>query len=255
MDNHFYVKNANNEIIINDSYQNFSFLGKFVIKTSTIDDRNFVGGSSALAKYTGEIFLEIKTSFPDIEVDEYPNLDKKVIVFNNTHQEHLRRVDVYPVYDDNGHLTHLRILAGSEIHNDHIDILIYTFAKRTPSKLGLLIYNKQGEIVFDALKGFLQVTCGFHYRINMYGSSVKFELPNYANNLPVENMYVSLLNGYPILEIGGSISSNIRIAYPQIIKENGKVYILANIVGGGTNGYGVIRHIPFFSGLIAYYAK
>lgn len=252
MDNLFLLRNANGEIAVNDTYKNFTFLGKFLIPTKQVFFNDAPNVFANLNGFKGSLNIDLSNNPFEIDYRDLSSYHKRTLCLIKTDESAIK--DAHIDFDIvNGVVKTLTITARSNMTTT-VEVAIYTYARRVESKAGLVIYNQDGDVVFDALKGFLQVICVINEKIDLYQDSIDFKLPEFTNNLDISNIYIGKLNELPELELYAGTRPNYYAFYfPQVIEKDGKKYLRVKTSGrGGVHTKILKKKHDLFSALVAY---
>lgn len=251
---YFYIENENNKVIIDDTYKNFSFLFKEVIYASkgpVIGGVIMVGRSLPYSNLSEIVHTDEEFDIDSSNPDEYTS----ILVFRRSINGNPSRAGVADVFDSDKQKIGFRGAVYSSVSNDPIEIAAYYLGTRKPSDLGLVLWNENGEVVFDALKGFLQVVDTLNVIVDVSKSGIQsFELNIQASSVDFDKLFICDLNMAPFMVRGGTIVIDYRSYYSKLSRNEttGKVYLDLVMYGDGGNGGTIHNYSNVYSALIAY---
>jgi len=248
----FLLKNDKNEIIIDDQYKNPTFLFKdSVVANEQSPTTDLLVGGKYLP-YRGYgisvLYAENKYETESVPLGEF----SRTFYFGRSRSGASFEVSTTTIYDSQNVAIGFKTMAYSSVQNDVVDIAVFHLGRRKASDMGLVLWNK-GVVVFDALKGFLQVIDSINITVNLYGGVQAFKLHDSAKTIPFEKIYVcSTIGLRPFLVRGGTIVINYRAYAMSLENRTDGVYLLLSPYGGAASGASVINQMDKFSALIAY---
>lgn len=262
MASYFEVTNDNNKIVIDDTYENLSFVHTSeVITVQAADERNVNGNGwqnlsdGAYGRYETYSRVYLFGEVGIIDGGKVPSyLGIRQI---GATEQNYTQVSVYTVFDtvDTSKAVGFKYRIYSMIAGAQYQVVSYTdLENRVPSKEGLQIYNENRKLVFDAALGFLQVMDSQYHKRDLYSSAVEtFEV--YNSTLPgIDFDRVFLIpRQRPYAMTGGTIITNFRQYVPRLRKDlaTGKIYVdLA--MWGKTGGSRLQQYQYVFSFMVAY---
>ena len=236
MADYFFLENDNNQIVIDDNYHNPTFLFKQSVTTTDAMPYNktqLVGGRYLPYRGYGTTML--------IEQFQIEGSTKKFgsssFVFGRSQSGQPIEVSIVGMTDSNGALIGYRPTVYSLTSGDIVDIAVFYLGKRTPSNIGLVLWNEQEEVVFDAMKGFLQIVDNLSLQINPAGGTHSYKVHDSAKIVDFDKLYICSLGLRPFYIRGGTIVINYRAFFPRLRKEtNGDVYLDLVPFGDGASG-------------------
>lgn len=244
MDNLFVLRNENGEIAINDTYKNFTLLGKFSVPV--------VGVTYSTEVFTGSIDVDLTNNPFEIDSRDLESYHNKTLCLVKTDGTLFR--DAYINFEIVGDTAKKMTIFARSNTKVAVEVVVYTYARRTESQLGLVVYNQDGDVVFDVLRGFLQAICVVNEKIDLYQDDIDFKLPDFLKNINISNIYVGKLNKLPELELYAGTRQNYYVSYfPQVIELNSEKYLRAKAYGrGGTWTKIIQKYHDVFSIIVAY---
>lgn len=259
---YFEIKNANNVVVIDDNYKNPSFVHYSEIVTVRAEDEK---KSSSGLDWTR---ISDGSNGKYESYSRYYSLEELGLTYIPTYMG-IRRVDSI-----GGGFTMLRIeyqyllpdnylsdnIIGFRYKINSMDlgaqyqmVCFANLESRVLSKSGLVIYNADREVVFDAELGFMQVMDSqYHLRDLFSGATQSFPVHN--SNLPdvdYSNMYL-IARQRPYATTGGTIIVNYRQYVPRLRKDaNNQIYVDLGM-WGATGGNRLQQYQRVFSFMVAY---
>ena len=261
VDTYFEIRNDNNKVVIDDNYMNHCFVHFSEIITVMPGDEYRSGSvtwnnisSGSLAKYW---------SYSRVYTLEELGLASVSPIYVG-----VRRVDsqaggytmvaVQTIFRIEGDQSSGVVAFRYRIHSMDVgaqyQIVSFTsFANLTPSTSGLVLYNAQGNVVFDAELGYMQVMDSQYHMRDLYSSATQ-SFPVYNSHLPdldFSRMFLIALQR-PYATTGGTIIINHRQYVPRLRKDTtGQIYVDLGM-WGATGGTRLQQYQRVFSFLVAY---
>lgn len=201
MAKYFEVRNDNHNIVIDDQFLTPKFLIKRTVMTgSTLKPPSRYITPTSAWLYSSETHLLAHASTLrglgfDYDSTEEGLLEvrRRLMVFaRNDNNEAFRAFTVIE-YSQTRARYELSVSVVADVPNIPIHTCMYTTAKMTPSKLGMLVYNDKKELVFDALKGYLQHVGTLNGSVNV-GANVSIAATFTVTtppNLNQQHLYIS----------------------------------------------------------------
>ncbi len=260
VDTYFEIKNDNNVVVIDDTYQNLSFVHFSEIVTVKAEDERRYNNISwdriddgANGKY--ESFSRTYT-YKELGLTYAPSYIG------------IRRVDsngggfaiasYYSVHAIDGDYTSEIIGFKYRIYSMDLGakyqmVCFAELRDRVPSRSGLAIYNEKRELIFDAELGYMQVMDS-QYHIRDLFSSATQSFPVHNSSLPgVDYSRMFLISRQrPNATTGGTIIINKRQYVPRLRKNtNNQIYVDLGM-WGAIGGSRLQQYQRVFSFMVAY---
>ena len=204
---YFEVRNDNHNIVIDDQFITPKFLIKRTVLTSSTlkPYARYITPTNEWLYQSERSFLAHATTLRGLGFD-YDSTEAGLL-------EVRRRLMVFARNDNNAAFRAFPIIEYSQVRARYellvsvvadvpsipIHICMYTTAKMTPSKLGMLVYNDKKELVFDALKGYLQHVGTLNGNVNV-GANVSVAATFTVTtppNLNQQHLYISQRSTLP----------------------------------------------------------
>jgi len=177
VDKYIEIKNANGNLVIDDQYNIPKFLYRGFAYSTTTSFKPSTLWDGDTFKYRGEVpFKKVVVKFnvpsdlgfnlPD-ESPSYSLILRSMLVFSKSSDQ--KPYTFYVAFrmndesDSNQYRRALWAYVTSDVPNQEIEFCLYTSLPMIPCKMGAQAFNKHGELIFDAMRGYLQVIG------NMYG--------------------------------------------------------------------------------------
>lgn len=161
MAKYFELLNDNQNVVVDDQFHTPKFLIKTDITTGSdlytgnykIDANTWKYQAKTTVIARGDTLRDLGFDYDD---SDFLLVMSRLLVFAQSSSGEPFRVEpeIWRA-SDTGQMI-LGVDAVADVANTAITICLYTTAKMLPSRLGMLVYNENGEVVFDALKGYLQ---------------------------------------------------------------------------------------------------
>lgn len=261
VDTYFEIRNDNNKVVIDDTYVNQCFVHFSDIITVNPEDEYRSGSvswnnisSGSLGKYWS--YSRVYT------------LEELGLLTAPPRHIGVRRVDsqqgsytmvaVELIFRVEGDSTSGVVAFRYRIHSMDVgaqyQIVSFThFENLKPSTAGLVLYNADGKVVFDAELGYMQVMDSQYHLRDLYSSATQ-SFPVYNSHLPdldFSRMFVIALQR-PYATTGGTIIINHRQYVPRLRKDTtGQIYVDLGM-WGATGGTRLQQYQRVFSFLVAY---
>lgn len=223
MARYFEQINDNFNVVVDDQFNTAKFLIKSditagnVVNTSGIyiDGGTFTYYGKANVLAEGDSLRDLGFDYDDADVNLAAS---RLMLFVRTDTNYPYRVNANLNRNATTGKMTLSVLATSDLANCPMTICLYTTAKMLPSKLGLLVYNEQQELVFDALKGHLQNVGILNGGVSV-GNAVA---ATYDINVPIgltsDNLFISMRSALPFYAAyrisSGGVSYSYTYYYP-----------------------------------------
>lgn len=205
---YFELTNDNFNVVVDDNYNSAKFLGKFDVNLNTFIDRStssyntegsdFTWRGSVVA-YTANTLRELGFDYDEPSEADYSTfigeLNSKILTFGRTLSGRPIRSSS-GVSKSNGIWQFTFSLFGYQ-QGDVGTVVSYTIAKMMPSALGLIVYNAEGLLVFDALKGYLQLAGIMTGGVNTYTNPAATYTITLSEELSSEHLFISDTMSYP----------------------------------------------------------
>lgn len=262
VDTYFEVKNDNNVVVIDDNYENLSFIHfSDILTVQASDERK---GSTGLSwdRLSDGSYGKYE-SFSRTYMAEELGLLRGVPSYLG-----IRRVDSiggsfafvspYYVYAIEGDYT--SEIVGFKYKVNSMDlgaqyqmVSFSDLGNRVPSTSGLAIYNSDRKLIFDAELGFMQVMDSQYHIRDLYSSATQ-SFPVYNSNLPdidYSRMFL-ITRQRPYATTGGTIIVNYRQYVPRLRKDaNNQIYVDLGM-WGAIGGNRLQQYQRVFSFMVAY---
>ncbi|CAM0730423.1 hypothetical protein QMJ91_17015 [Acinetobacter baumannii] len=205
---YFELKNDNFNVVIDDTYNSAKFLGKYDVTLNTFIDRNnssyYVEGSDytwsgTVTAATGNTLRELGFDYDEPSDADY---EKFLASLNSQILSFARTLSGRPIRS-NSILTKINGIWNFNFNlfgyqqGDVGTVVSYTIAKMMPSKFGLQVFNAEGTLVFDALKGYLQLAGIMTGGVNTYTNPAATYTITLSEELSSEHLFISDTMSYP----------------------------------------------------------
>lgn len=218
MAKYFELLNDSRRVIVDDQFNTPKFLVKKDVYTSSeadpsprkVDMKTFAYGYRLTVVAEANTLRELGFDYED--TDDQLVL-ARIMVFCRASSPQAYGVEPYLEKNSTTGKWRLGVIAASDEPGALITVCMYTTAKMLPSKLGLLVYNAANELVFDALKGYLQ-----HVGILNGGVSVGNQIAaTYTTTIPqgmsYDNLFISMRSALPFYGAYKLSSSGVAFGY------------------------------------------
>ena len=219
---YFEIRNDNVNVVIDDKFVTPKFLiKKQVFTSSTLKPAsNYRTPTNEWAYNYQQHILAFGPSLRALGFD-YPDTEagltevrRRLMVFARNDNNEAFRALTFIRYDNTSARYELGVSVVADTPNSPIQLCLYTTAKMTPSKLGMLVYNAQQELVFDALKGYLQHVGTLHGGVRVgagvgVAATYTLALPATVNQ---QHLYISQRSSLPFYAAYRISSSGVSYA-------------------------------------------
>lgn len=251
---YFFIKNANQQIVIDDQYLNPTFVHRSEIITVVAADERpnwSILNDGSYGKYESfsrnYLFSEVGMKEKDA------NISFAGIRRVDSEAGSYAWLDTMLIYDSNYDVIGFRYrIRSMELGAQYQVASFASLKNRIPSKEGLIIYNEKGETVFDAALGYLQVMDSQYHIRDIYSSKVQNFLV-FNSDLPdldFSKMFL-ITRQRPFAKTGGTIIINYRQYVTRLRKATNGVYVDLGM-WGKTGGSRLQQYQSAFSFMVAY---
>ena len=217
MAKYFELRNENRNVIVDDQFSTPKFLYKFDLITSSAPNPNPIKVDASYFDYAYERtpFAQAATlrglGF-DYDDSEAQIVRSRLMAFVRT--ESNVAFSVTPVLRLNeAGMWEICITAGADAPSVKLTICVYTTAKMLPSKRGLLVYSPTGELIFDALKGYLQHVAILTGNVNVGNAVAATYTTTVPSGMSASNLFISMRSALPYYAAYRISSSGVSYAY------------------------------------------
>lgn len=263
---YFEVKNDNNVVVIDDTYENLSFVHFSDVVTIQASDERAVDSvgwqnvsSGAYGKYqaSSRYYTFDEVGISNKQVPSYVGI-RQVNAANPNEQSYtmVAALPAYATFNDPSTPVvgfYYRI-NSMELGAQYQMVSFTELENRIPSKEGLQIYNENRKLIFDAALGFLQVMDSQYHIRDLYSSATQ-SFPVYNSNLPnidYSRMFL-IARQRPYATTGGTIIINYRQYVSRLRKDaaTGQIYVDLGM-WGAIGGNRLQQYQRVFSFMVAY---
>lgn len=260
MASYFEVKNDNFNVVIDDTYENLSFVHVSDILTIQASDERSSNGigwqnlsDGAYGRYQAYSRVYLYKDVGIIEgskVPSYPGIRQI-----NTNEQSYSMVAVEQVTNESGVIVGFRYRVNSMELGAQYQMVSFTeLENRTPSKEGLQIYNENRKLIFDAAYGFMQVMDSQYHKRDVFSNAVE-SFPVYNSTLPdldYNRMYL-IPRQRPYAMTGGTIITNFRQYVPRMRRDPVTRQLYVDLAMWGKTGGSRLQQYQYvFSFMVAY---
>ena len=260
---YFEVVNDNNKIVIDDTYENLSFVHFSEIVTVQASDERVGGSGLPWTAISDGSYGRYETYsrtylFSEVGIVENGRIPSYAGIRQvGSDEQNYTIVGIQQVNDpaNSSKIIGFRYRIYSMVAGARYQMVCYTdLSNRVPSKEGLQIYNADRKLVFDAALGFLQVMDSQDHRRDIYSSKVE-SFPVYNSTLPeIDFNRVYLIpRQRPFATTGGTIIVNYRQYVPRMRRDPTTRQIYVDLgMWGNTGGSRLQQYQYTFSFMVAY---
>lgn len=258
---YFEIRNDNNVVVIDDTYQNLSFVHTSDIVTVVASDER---------RYNANIGWD---RMSDGSYGKYESLSRlytyeELGLTNAPSYVGIRRVDSIGGGFTLATFTSINAIEGDytteiigfkyrvysmELGAQYQLVCFADLKDRVHSREGMAIYNEKGELIFDAALGYMQVMDSQYHVRDLFSSATQ-SFPVYNSNLPgVDYSRMFLISRQrPNATTGGTITVNYRQYVPRLRKDaSNQIYVDLGM-WGAMGGKRLQQYQKVFSFMVAY---
>lgn len=234
-DTYFQIINDNNVVVIDDTYKNPTFVLKGVVNKDTatpkevasngVSWQNVNGGTTGKIAYYSETY-----KYADFGLTTMPDILGVRCTSAPDAPPFWSAARAYVVSEDSvdGTADSFRVQINVIDEGHTFAFAIWTTEPRKESGMGMALYNAQGEMVFDATYGFLQVVDCRYEKYDVFSSKTKsYEIENSdLAEVDPERLYL-IMGNTPLATTGGTIVIKMRRYVPRLRydKATGKSFV------------------------------
>lgn len=230
------IRNANGNVIIDDEYAIPKFLmrGK-LITTDSVGKRIYLidGNTFKYSKLRPVMsFTTLRELGFDLDTNAI-NVDYVIynlMLFTRTSSEIPYFASISYAKYDGDPLYYLNMSCGTDVPSVEIEYCIYTSLPMIPCKFGAQAFNASGELVFDAMRGYMQVVGSMYGGVNVKANpaaTYRFSVPA---GLDAKNLFIShrsTLPFYSAYKIGSNgVGYGETYFYPRIRMEGSQTMVV-----------------------------
>ncbi len=247
------IKNANQNVIIDDTYKNATFVGKVgrIGGETNNPFKNVAGNPNPNENYVPwnyrkSIYIEgsaYDLGFTESVLSNNPLL----LLFVRCNTSNAFYCTPLTCEKQTSGLWRIGTFAYSNMTNLTIEMTVYTYSPRIDSKYGKIAYNASGEKVFDAARGVLTNVGLLYGNVDLGQAIARTYLLTMPSDIDVSNLFISMRSSFP-LRSGYNINSDgvtftssrffpvmTRVASNQL-----KVELVRDNNGGGNNAVAAV---------------
>ena len=234
------IRNASGNVIIDDEYAIPKFLkrGKFTTIDSykrpmtIIDGNTFKYSNRFENRHVVISFIELSELGFDIPTTR-SNVEyvvSNLMLFTRTSSElpYFTDISFNTFQDDPAY--YLNIRYGTDVPSVEIEYCIYTSLPMIPCKFGAQAFNADGKLIFDAMRGYMQVVGSMYGGVNVRANpaaTYRFTVPV---GLDAKNLFISqrsTLPFYSAYKIGSNgVGYGETYFYPRIRMEGSQTMVV-----------------------------
>ena len=230
------IRNANGNVIIDDEYAIPKFLmrGK-LITTDSVGKRIYLidGNTFKYSKLRPVMsFTTLRELGFDLDTNAI-NVDYVIynlMLFTRTSSEIPYFASISYAKYDGDPLYYLNMSCGTDVPSVEIEYCIYTSLPMIPCKFGAQAFNADGKLIFDAMRGYMQVVGSMYGGVNVRANpaaTYRFSVPN---GLDARNLFISqrsTLPFYSAYKIGSNgVGYGETYFYPRIRMEGSQTMVV-----------------------------
>lgn len=260
------IRNANNNVVIDDQYNVAKFLYRDSAITSgvvapvfvVIDGNNFIYRTTHIVK----VFKNFQAlGFADGL--NYVDIVGDLMLFTRSPSGKPFKAKLQLVYYRDRDEWELELMVGSDHPTFIVEYCIYTMSKMRPCSFGAQAFNSKGELVFDAMRGYLQVVGSMYGGVDVRNNPAATYEINIPAGLDMNNVFISCRSAFPYYAAykigGGGVSYSQTYFYPVMSFPNPTTMIVKldrqNNVSGNNSAtaynayYENVIYCPYPSGV------
>ncbi|WP_139851368.1 hypothetical protein [Acinetobacter pullicarnis] len=230
------IRNANGNVIIDDEYAIPKFLmrGKLITTDSAGKRIYLIDGNTfkysrlrPVMSFTTlrELGFDLDTNAINVDYIIY-----NLMLFTRTSSEIPYFASISYTKYDGDPLYYLNISCGTDVPSVEIEYCIYTSLPMIPCKFGAQAFNADGKLIFDAMRGYMQVVGSMYGGVNVRANpaaTYRFTVPV---GLDAKNLFISqrsTLPFYSAYKIGSNgVGYGETYFYPRIRMEGSQTMVV-----------------------------
>lgn len=197
------IRNANNNVIVDDDYKVAKFLYRGSFMTSwEIFDPWVINDGLVFRHWTRYSVIKFK-DFSDLgftEGLEWKDVIGDLMVFARSPSGNAFKADVFITKYSNQTEWNLEVRVGSDKPYFEVEFCLYTMSDMKPCSMGAQAFNENGELVFDAMRGYLQVVGSMYGGVNVRNNPAAVYEMKIPEGLNMDNVFISHRSALPYYE-------------------------------------------------------
>ena len=258
VDTYFQVVNDNNVVVIDDTYQNLSFVHTSELVTVQASDERTISGyawwqidDGSNGKY--ESYSRVYT-FAELGLSSIPSfIGIRRVDSSDGGFSIVAAIAEKDPADSTKNIGFKYRIYSMDVGATYQIVAFSYLSQLIPSSEGLHIYNANGGLVFDAARGFMQVMDSQYHLRDLYSDYTQ-SFWVYNSNLPdvdFGRMYL-ISRQRPYATTGGTIIINSRQYVPKLRKDGSNQIYVDLGMWGHIGGSILQQYQPVFSFMVAY---
>lgn len=235
MANYIEIKNANGKTIVDDrwSIPKFLYRGKVKGGGATVSNVQTDGNSFRCRNTVTFLSMPSFRSMGfdmDDSTESWRLIKNSMLLFARSENQSPFRV-MFEMHGSNieGMAWDLKLFVGSDWPDHEIEFCLYTDLPMIPCKMGAQAFNEKGELIFDAMRGYLQVmgtmSGGVNVRQNP-AATYRMPLPPQLDTKNVFMSFRSTLPFYSAYNIGANQVRYGATFYYPVMRYEGQTIVV-----------------------------
>lgn len=260
------IRNANNNVIVDDDYKVAKFLYRQAIMTTWQETNQAAIVDGAVFRYWTVFVVKKFNSFEELGFVaglEWDAVVSSFMLFARSSSGLPFRASLNLIKYLNDPQWTLELRIGSDHSYFEVEYCIYTMQDMQPCSMGAQAFNERGELMFDAMRGYLQVVGSMYGGVDVRNNPAAIYEMKIPEGLNMDNVFIShrsALPYYSAYKIGsGGVSHAQTYFYPVMSFKDSTTLVVKlehqNPVGGNNSAtaynayYENVIYCPYPSGV------
>lgn len=231
MDKYFEIRNANQHVIVDDQFKVSKFLyrSKF-ITTDTPRNASWQADGMDFRYVTFHTVKDFVYDFSTLGFNagsSWEDFARNTMLFARSSSQKAFRAQVRAIKYGGKDYYRIEVLAYSNEKSFEVEFCLYTLDDMKPCSFGAQAFNRDGKLIFDAMRGYLQVVGSMYGGVDALKNPAAIYRMPIPNGLNMENVFISHRSAMPFYSaysIGsGGVSYNETYFYPVMRVEGGNI--------------------------------
>lgn len=261
MANYIEIKNANGNTIVDDRWNIPKFLYRGKVKGGNIPPTSKMtsytdGNSFIYREYITFLHVPSIKSLGfglDYSFDNWAKIVNSIWVFAKATEQKSFRVE-FKMHGSEDKGWDLKLYIGSDVPSHEIEFCLYTDLPMVPCKMGAQVFNENGELIFDAMRGYLQVIGTMSEGVNVRNNPAATYRMTLPPELDTNNVFMSFrstLPFYSAYNIGANGVSYGATFYFPVMRYEGQTIVVDLVQQYNVSGNnGATEYSKFYEHLI-----
>lgn len=251
------IRNANGNVIVDDQFEVAKFLYRDKFTTTSTETYQYVIIDGNTFKYQTVHIVKKFLNYSDLGFD--PNLKWADVVSNlmlfarSPSGLPFRASLSMASYMGEDEIT-LEVRVGSDYPAFEVEFCLYTMSKMKPCSFGAQAFNANGELVFDAMRGYLQVIGSMYGGVNVWTNPAATYEMKIPEGLNMDNVFISHRSALPYFaayKIGsGGVSHAQSYFYPSMWFKDSTTLVVDLLQQNPTGGNSASAYNAYYENVV-----